>query len=336
MKTIVSLGRRVGVSWSIVLLFLLILYGSLAMGSVEIPAGDLLRIFLGHPPQDPTWTTIVLSFRLPKAVTAMVAGLALSVAGLQMQVLFGNPLAGPFVLGISSGASLGVALVVLLGQVGPWSRVLAASLGAALVLGLVMLIAGKVRNRERLLLLGLMFGYGVNSLVTILLHFSSRERIQAYLTWTFGSFAGIPWERMTLFVGVVLLGLLLALGLAKSLSLLLLGDMAAIGLGLRLQQVQWLTLVSTAILAGTVTAFCGPIAFLGVAVPHLARSLWNTSNLLRLLPAVMLLGAMLALLADWLAQVPGQDIVLPLNAVMAMIGAPIVIHAILQRGGNLG
>ena len=172
--------------------------------------------------------------------------------------------------------------------------------------------------------------------MTILLHFSSRERIQAYLTWTFGSFAGIPWERMTLFVGVVLLGLLLALGLAKSLSLLLLGDMAAIGLGLRLQQVQWLTLVSTAILAGTVTAFCGPIAFLGVAVPHLARSLWNTSNLLRLLPAVMLLGAMLALLADWLAQVPGQDIVLPLNAVMAMIGAPIVIHAILQRGGNLG
>ena len=163
MKTIVSLGRRVGVSWSIVLLFLLILYGSLAMGSVEIPAGDLLRIFLGHPPQDPTWTTIVLSFRLPKAVTAMVAGLALSVAGLQMQVLFGNPLAGPFVLGISSGASLGVALVVLLGQVGPWSRVLAASLGAALVLGLVMLIAGKVRNRERLLLLGLMFGYGVRT-----------------------------------------------------------------------------------------------------------------------------------------------------------------------------
>ncbi len=335
-KTIVSFGRRVAVSWGIVLLFLPILYGSLAVGSVEIPVVDMLRIFLGQSPQDPTWTTIVLTFRLPKAVTAMVAGVALSVAGLQMQVLFGNPLAGPFVLGISSGASLGVALVVLVGQVGPWSRVLAASLGAALVLGLVMLMAGKVRNRERLLLLGLMFGYGVNALVTILLHFSSRERIQAYLTWTFGSFAGIPWERMPLFVGVVLLGLLLALGLAKSLNLLLLGDMAAIGLGLRLQRVQWLTLVSTAMLAGTVTAFCGPIAFLGVAVPHLARSLWNTSNLLRLLPGVMLLGAMLALLADWLAQVPGQDIVLPLNAVTAMVGAPIVTHAILQRGGNLG
>lgn len=329
-----SFGRRVGISWGVVLLFLLILYVSLAMGSVEIPAGDMLRIFWGQPPQDPTWATIVLTFRLPKAVTAMVAGVALSVSGLQMQVLFGNPLAGPFVLGISSGASLGVALVVLLGQVGPWSRVLAASLGAALVLGLVMLMARRVRSRERLLLLGLMFGYGVNALVTILLHFSSRERIQAYLTWTFGSFAGIPWQRMMLFVGLVLLGLLLAAGLAKSLNLLLLGDMTAIGLGLRLQRVQLLTLLSTAILAGTVTAFCGPIAFLGVAVPHLARSLWNTSNLLRLLPAVMLLGAMLALLADWMAQVPGQDIVLPLNAVMAIIGAPIVIHGILQRGNH--
>lgn len=329
-----SFGRRVGISWGVVLLFLLILYVSLALGSVEIPAGEMLRIFWGQPPQDPTWATIVLTFRLPKAVTAMVAGVALSVSGLQMQVLFGNPLAGPFVLGISSGASLGVALVVLLGQVGPWSRVLAASLGAAVVLGLVMLMARRVRSRERLLLLGLMFGYGVNALVTILLHFSSRERIQAYLTWTFGSFAGIPWQRMTLFVGLVLLGLLLAYGLAKSLNLLLLGDMTAIGLGLRLQRVQLLTLLSTAILAGTVTAFCGPIAFLGVAVPHLARSLWNTSNLLRLLPAVMLLGAMLALLADWMAQVPGQDIVLPLNAVMAIIGAPIVIHGILQRGSH--
>ncbi|KPQ39453.1 MAG: ABC-type B12 uptake system permease component BtuC [Phormidium sp. OSCR] len=329
-----SFGRRVGISWGVVLLFLLILYVSLAVGSVEIPAGEMLRIFWGQPPQDPTWATIVMTFRLPKAVTAMVAGVALSVSGLQMQVLFGNPLAGPFVLGISSGASLGVALVVLLGQVGPWSRVLAASLGAAVVLGLVMLMARRVRSRERLLLLGLMFGYGVNALVTILLHFSSRERIQAYLTWTFGSFAGIPWQRMTLFVGMVLLGLLLAAGLAKSLNLLLLGDMTAIGLGLRLQRVQLLTLLSTAILAGTVTAFCGPIAFLGVAVPHLARSLWNTSNVLRLLPAVMLLGAMLALLADWMAQVPGQDIVLPLNAVMAMIGAPIVTHAILQRGTN--
>ncbi|UCJ12562.1 MAG: iron ABC transporter permease [Phormidium sp. PBR-2020] len=331
-----KLDRRLGVSGGVFCLFLLILYVSLAMGSVEIPMGEMLRIFLGQSPQDPTWATIVLTFRLPKAVTAMVAGVALSVSGLQMQVLFGNPLAGPFVLGISSGASLGVALVVLLGQVGPWSRVLAASLGAAVVLGLVMLMARRVRSRERLLLLGLMFGYGVNALVTILLHFSSRERIQAYLTWTFGSFAGIPWERMTLFVGMVLLGLLLAAGLAKSLNLLLLGDMTAIGLGLRLQRVQLLTLLSTAILAGTVTAFCGPIAFLGVAVPHLARSLWNTSNLLRLLPAVMLLGAMLALLADWMAQVPGQDIVLPLNAVTAMIGAPIVTHAILQRGGTAG
>ncbi|WP_219729919.1 iron ABC transporter permease [Sodalinema gerasimenkoae] len=331
-----KLDRRLGVSGGVFCLFLLILYLSLAMGSVEIPMGEMLRIFLGQPPQDPTWATIVLTFRLPKAITAMVAGVALSVSGLQMQVLFGNPLAGPFVLGISSGASLGVALVVLLGQVGPWSRVLAASLGAAVVLGLVMLMARRVRSRERLLLLGLMFGYGVNSLVTILLHFSSRERIQAYLTWTFGSFAGIPWERMTLFAGMVLLGLLLAAGLAKSLNLLLLGDMTAIGLGLRLQRVQLLTLLSTAILAGTVTAFCGPIAFLGVAVPHLARSLWNTSNVLQLLPAVMLLGAMLALLADWMAQVPGQDIVLPLNAVTAVIGAPIVTHAILHRGGTPG
>ncbi len=323
--------RRFSIWWLFVGLFVVACGLNLSIGSVPIPLDEILKIVLGGEPETATWKTIVLTFRLPKLLTAIVAGTALSVAGLQMQTLFGNPLAGPFVLGISSGASLGVAIAVLVGSAGNWGRVLSASSGAAVVLGLIVIVAQQIRNRETLLLLGLMFGYAANALVTILLHFSSSERIQSYITWTFGSFGGVTWERMSVFGVTVFSGLGVAYLLAKPLNLLLLGEASARSLGLRVRELQFWTIASAAVLAGAVTAFCGPIAFLGVAVPHLSRALLKTSDTRHLLPAVTLLGATLAVLSDWVAQVPGTQTVLPLNAVTAMLGTPVVTHAILQR-----
>jgi iron complex transport system permease protein len=314
-------------------LLLLTLWLNLSVGSVPIPLGDMLTILLGGDPSQATWKTIVVSFRLPKALTAIATGVALPIAGLQMQTLFGNPLAGPFVLGIGSGASLGVAIVVLVGGAwaGSWGRVGAASLGAALVLVLVAIVAQRIRSRETLLLLGLMFGYATNAIVTILLHFSNPDRIQAYLMWTFGSFSGVTWDHLGVLAIAVTIGTIGACLLANPLNLLLLGETAARSLGLSVRAMFTGTIVSTAILVGAVTAFCGPIAFLGIAVPHLSRSLVRTSDVRVLIPTVALLGATLALLSDWLAQLPGLAVVLPLNAVTAILGTPIVVHAILRR-----
>ncbi|NJN61704.1 MAG: iron ABC transporter permease [Coleofasciculaceae cyanobacterium RL_1_1] len=314
-------------------LLILTLWLELSFGSVRIPLGEMLTILLGGEPTNPAWKTIVFSFRLPKALTAIATGIALPIAGLQMQTLFGNPLAGPFVLGIGSGASLGVAIVVLLGGVwaGSWGRVGAASLGATLVLVLVAIVAQRIRSRETLLLLGLMFGYATNAIVTILLHFSNPDQIQAYLIWTFGSFSGVTWDRLGVLGVAVMVGTIAACALANPLNLLLLGETTARSLGLSVRAIFIGTIISTAILVGAVTAFCGPIAFLGIAVPHLSRSLLRTSDVRQLIPTVALLGATLALLSDWLAQLPGLAVVLPLNAVTAILGTPIVVHAILRR-----
>jgi len=337
------ISRRAIATIGLVGLCVLALWLELSVGSVRIPFREVLAILLGGEPSIPTWKTIVLTFRLPKALTAIATGIALPVAGLQMQALFGNPLAGPFVLGIGSGASLGVAIVVTLSgtglfggmAIGSWGRVSAASLGAALVLALVMLVAQRIRSRETLLLLGLMFGYATNAIVTILLHFSNPDRIQSYLVWTFGSFGGVTWERLAVLGTVVALGVGVAVLLANPLNVLLLGENAARSLGVSVRAVFAGTLFGSALLVGAVTAFCGPIAFLGIAVPHLSRSLLKTADLRSLLPAVMLLGATLALFADWLAQLPGLAVVLPLNSVMAILGTPVVAQAILRRSRSL-
>ncbi len=326
-------SRTTIAAFSLGTLLLLTLWLELSVGSVRIPLGEMLTILLGGEPSNAAWKTIVFSFRLPKALTAIATGIALPIAGLQMQTLFGNPLAGPFVLGIGSGASLGVAIVVLVGGVwaGSWGRVGAASLGAALVLMLVAIVAQRIRSRETLLLLGLMFGYATNAIVTILLHFSNPDQIQAYLIWTFGSFGGVTWDRLGVLGAAVTIGTIAACALANPLNLLLLGETTARSLGLSVRAIFTGTIVSTAILVGAVTAFCGPIAFLGIAVPHLSRSLLRTSDVRKLIPTVALLGATLALLSDWLAQLPGLAVVLPLNAVTAILGTPIVVHAILRR-----
>ncbi len=322
---------------------------SLTFGSVDIPLREIVRILIGEEPARRSWATIILKFRLPKALTAMLAGSALAVAGLEMQTLFRNSLADPFVLGINSGASLGVALVVLsvgvagvtatsmlsgLGLAGNFGLVAAASLGAGLVLGIMLIASRNVRSSMTLLILGLMIGYATGAIVSLLLYFSISERIQAYISWTFGSFGGVTWSQLHVMAPVMLTGLALSFALAKPLNALLLGEAYARSMGLNVGHARVWIILSAALLSGTVTAFCGPIGFLGIAVPHLSRSLFNTSDHRVLVPACVLSGALLALVADIVAQVPGSQTVLPLNAVTALIGAPIVAWIILRRSGH--
>ncbi len=329
----------------ITLIFVFLL--DLALGSVHIPLSEVITTLLGGQAAKTSWTNIILKLRLPKALTASLAGAALGVSGLQMQTLFRNPLAGPFVLGISSGASLGVALVVLtaiaignpmflkdLGILGDFTLIVAASLGAALTLGIVLIVARRVQDTTTLLILGLLFGYATSAVVNILLGFSSSEQIQSYLIWTFGSFAGVSWNQMTVLAPVVLLGLIVALVLSKPLNALLLGESYARSLGLTVQKARFWIITSASVLAGTITAFCGPIAFLGVAIPHLCRSLFNTSDHRVLIPAVTMMGGILALIADLISQLPGSQIVLPLNAVTALIGTPVVTWIVLRRNSQ--
>ena len=316
---------------------------ALAVGSVNIPLNDIAAILSGGEATKASWATIVLKFRLPRAVTAVLAGAALGVSGLMMQTFFRNPLAGPFVLGISSGASMGVALAVLsvgtvggvllagIGLLGDMSIAAASIVGAALVMGLLLLIARRTRSSMTLLILGVMLGFLTNSVVSLLLFFSIPEQIQAYINWTFGSFAGVTWSELRIMAPAIIVGLLLALGLGKTLNALLLGETYARTLGVNVQRARVWIILATAILAGTVTAFAGPIGFLGIAVPHLCRSLFNSSDHRLLLPASILVGAILALLAAIIAEVPGSNLVLPLNAVTAVIGAPVVIAILLRR-----
>ncbi len=318
------------------------LVASLAAGSARVPLAEVVTILAGGEAERASWRGIVLDFRLPKALTATLAGAALAVSGLLMQTLFRNPLAGPYVLGVSAGASLGVAMVVLsvgagasrllagFGLAGDLGLVAAASAGSAAALGLVFLAARRVSTLT-LLILGVLFGYATSALVTVLVHFSLAERIQSYLTWTFGSFGGVTWSQLTILAPVLGAGLGLAALASKPLNALLLGESYAASMGVAVARARYLVLASTALLAGAVTAFCGPIAFLGVAVPHLVRGLLGSADHRLLIPASMLAGAAVALASDLVAQLPGSQAVLPLNAVTALIGAPVIAGVILRR-----
>lgn len=316
---------------------------SLATGSVTIPLDQIISILTGGEATRATWTTIILDFRLPKALTALLAGAALAVGGLQMQTLFRNPLAEPYVLGINAGASLGVALIVLtisstgtmllagIGLMGDLGIAAAAFIGSAAALLIVLTAAARVQSVTTLLILGLMFGFAVSAMVSLLLYFSIAERVQAYINWTFGSFGGVTWSQMPIFAVMIIVGLISAVVLTKPLNALLLGEHYARSLGVHIRQARMGVVVSTAFLTGSVTAFCGPIGFIGIAVPHLCRSLLHTSDHRTLIPAAALLGGIVALLADLVAQMPGGQVVLPLNAVTALLGAPIIITLILRR-----
>ena len=339
-----KLGLR---TWIVVLLIVILVVAfilSLTLGSVRIPPEQVLRILTGGDPDKASWTDVIFKFRLPKAVTAMLVGAALSVAGLQMQTLFRNPLADPFILGVSSGASLGVALVVLgtgagstlsfitgLNAFGDLSLAIAASLGSGLVLSAVLIVSRRVQNTLTLLILGLMFGYLTNAIVSLLIYFSQPERVQAFSLWAAGSFGGVTWNQMRVFSPVILSGLLISYVMIKPLNALLLGDEYARSLGLNVRRARFWIILSASLLAGVSTAFCGPVWFVGVAVPHVARSLLNTADHRSLLPASMLMGASFALVADVIAQSPGSQYVLPLNVVMSLFGVPIILWVILRQ-----
>ncbi len=341
-----------GVAASSKLIWMSLLFGLLSLfilnigtGSVTIPPQDILRILFGVEVQPPSWEKIVWLFRLPKAITAVLAGAALAVSGLLIQNLFRNPLAGPSVLGISAGASLGVALVVLWGASagisprlteglnlsGKASMLAFAAMGAGTVLVAVMVLARKVKDVMTLLIVGILCGYAVNAAVSVLIHFSAAERIQAYTAWTFGSFGVVTWQDLILFTPIVALGILGCLFMGKPLNAMLLGENYARSMGLAVRPVRLAVILLTAMLAGSTTAFCGPVAFIGVAVPHFGRAVVGSADHRRLLPATALLGTVIALSADLLAQLPGSQVVLPLNAVTALLGSPVIVWLILRR-----
>ena len=341
-------GREFAGAKPLLLLALLAALGillslSLALGSASIPLEQIVTILLGGEAKHQSWGNIVLKFRLPKALTAALAGSALGLSGLLMQTYFRNPLAEPFVLGVSSGASLGVALIVLssgavggallagLGLAGDLLLTAAAGAGAALTMTLALLVAARVRSSVTLLLLGLMFGYFVGALVSLLLYFALPERIQAYVNWTFGSFSAVSAAQLPILAGVVTAGLLLAAALVKPLNALLLGEDYAQSLGINLKRARIGIVLATALLVSAVTAFCGPIAFIGIAVPHLARGLLGSSDHRLLLPGSCLAGACVALCAAILAELPGNNLVLPLNVVTAVLGAPVVMLVVMRH-----
>ena len=321
---------------------------SLVVGSTSIPWRRVVDILWSGGPASDGATLVVESVRLPRSLTAMFAGASLGVAGLQMQTLFRNPLADPFVLGVSSGASLGVALVVLgtgqgaatafgtaLGLRGDAVMIGAATAGALMVLGLVLLVSLRVSSQTTVLILGVMFGYAVAAVVTVLVAASTPERLQQWAQWGFGSFSGVTSTGLWLFGALTCAGVAIAAATTTPLNVLLLGDTYARSMGLAVGRLRFLTMVGASVLAAVVTAFCGPIAFLGMAVPHVCRGLLGTSDHRVLLWAVVMAGAVAALLTQMLAVLPGPAGVLPINAVTALLGAPIVV-VVLLRGCRRG
>lgn len=314
--------------------------GNIALGSVAIPLDEIIRTLSGGNASKNSWEYIILDYRLPKAITATLAGSALAISGLLMQTLFRNPLAGPFVLGISSGASLGVAILILGSSIlgvslgaalGNWALILAASLGSFGVLVMVIAAASRIKDTMALLIIGLMVGSLTAAVVSVLAYFSKAQELQRYIFWSFGSLGNLSWQALFILALCWLSGLLLTVLSIKALNAFLLGDAYAKTLGVNLKMSRLLIILATSLLAGSVTAFAGPIAFIGLAVPHLIRQVLPTTNHRVLVPAVMLGGAILLLICDTIASVPLSEYTLPINAITALVGAPIVIWLLVRK-----
>ena len=324
----------------LIAVLLICFVANINLGSVSIPVDEVFNSIFGTSNNE-SWQYIVKDYRLPKAFTAILVGSGLGISGLLMQTLFRNPLAGPFVLGISSGASLGVALIILGSGIfgglfatvlmSKWSVVIAASLGSFLVLLAVLLVSSKVRDTMAILIIGLMFGSITAAVVSVLSYFSSAEQLQQYIFWGFGSLGNLTWHELLIFFIIYCLGLLLTIVSIKALNTLLLGENYAKSLGLNIKQSRFIIIVATSLLAGTITAFAGPIAFIGLAIPHITRQLFNTSNHKVLLPAVFLFGAIVMLICDSIAQLPTSDYTLPINAITSIIGAPVVVWLLVRQ-----
>ena len=336
--------NKINISILITIIFLgiLLFFLNLFVGSVTIPFADLFKVFFGEE-SNSTVSTIVFEYRLPQAVTALFAGAALSVAGLLMQTLFRNPLADPSMLGISSGAGLGVAITILftgilggsaLSSFGLWSNIgvsIAAFLGATLVLMLILGFSSRVRNMTTLIIIGLMVSYLAGSLTDIMKFFSMKEDIHAFVIWGMGSFSAVGNTKLAFFSISIIIGLFASMFMSKNLNIMLLGDLYAENLGLNVKRNNLFVILVSGYLTAIVTAYCGPIAFLGLAIPHLTRFIFKTSDHRILVPAVMLIGMIVSLLCNLVARMPGFEGNLPINAVTAFIGAPIVIWVILRK-----
>lgn len=314
---------------------------NICLGSVNIPLEEVVNSFLGTPASKNSWEIILWNYRLPKAIMAILAGSGLAISGLLMQTLFRNPLAGPDVLGLSSGASLGVAFIVMGSAFLPsfaaefflsgYGMVLASSAGSFLVLMAVLAVSQKMRDTMSILVIGIMFGSFAAAFIGILTYFSSAEELQKFSFWSLGSLGNQSWTEISILFFTIIIGLLLSVSVVKSLNALLLGEKYAASLGIQLKKIRLIIILATSLLAGSITAFAGPIAFVGLAVPHLARIIFQTSDHKILFWASLLSGAIVLLICDTICQMPGQNFTLPINAITSIVGAPVVIWLLVRK-----
>ena len=314
---------------------------NISLGSVSIPLHETFNAIIGGDLSNESSKYIIWNYRFPKAFTAILVGSGLALSGLLMQTLFRNPLAGPFVLGISSGASLGAALLIMgatlfsgvfsFGIINDISLAIASSMGSFLVLLIVVVVALRIKDTMALLIIGLMFGSITAAIVSVLSYFTDAEKLQQYIYWSFGSVGNLSWHQLLLLSIIVLIGIILSIIAIKPLNSLLLGENYARSMGVNLKKSRYLIIIATGLLAGAITAYAGPIAFIGLAVPHLTRQIFNTTDHKVLVPAVLVYGAILMLICDTIAQLPSSANVLPINAITSIVGAPVVIWLLVRK-----
>jgi iron complex transport system permease protein len=322
---------------SLTLLFLL----NISLGQISIPIKDVVKSITGSEASKQSWEYIIINYRLPKAITAILVGMGLSVSGLLMQTLFRNPLAGPYVLGLSSGSSLAVAFVILGAGflpsllsdyfLSPYGIMIASCLGSLLVLLLVLLVSERLRDTMSILIVGLMFSSFAGAIVSVLTYFSSAEQLQKFTFWSMGSLGNLSWMQVGILFVSVLIGLFLSIANIKPLDALLLGENYAKSMGVNYSKARLSIMIATSILAGSITAFAGPIAFVGLAVPHMSKILFKTSKHLILFWSTLLLGAIIMLFCDIASQIPGTTVILPINAITSIVGAPVVIWLLIRK-----
>ncbi|MFV8343129.1 iron chelate uptake ABC transporter family permease subunit [Flavobacterium sp. XS2P39] len=319
----------------------LLFFTNISFGSITIPFKEIYNSLTGGQASKSTWEYIIINYRLPKAITAVLVGMGLSISGLLMQTLFRNPLAGPYVLGLSSGASLGVAFVLLGASLLPpflstvllssYGVVLASTFGSSIVLLAVLMVSQRLRDTMAILIVGLMFGSFTSAIVGVLTYFSSAEQLQKFTFWSMGNLGNLSWSAIVILTFCVGIGLVLSLFSIKPLNALLLGENYAKSLGLNFRKTRLIIIFATSILAGSITAYAGPIAFIGLAVPHIAKLVFQTSNHSVLYWSTLLFGASIMLICDIISELPGLEIILPINAVTSIIGAPVVIWLLVKK-----
>ncbi|HPY67962.1 MAG TPA: iron ABC transporter permease [Bacteroidales bacterium] len=332
-------GRRIYILAILTLFLFVLLFLDIFLGSVTIAPSEVINAFFGNC--DSNIATIVLKFRLPKAITAILVGMALSMSGLQMQTFFRNPMAGPYVLGVSSGASLGVAIVIMgfysgiapadLMTLGNWVLTLAAWLGAGAVMILIMAISVRIKDVMTILIIGIMLASGLSAVVSILQYFSNETMLKAYVVWTMGSLGNLSSGQLKVLAITVITGIILSIFLIKVLNALQMGENYASSVGVNIRLARVIVFACSCILAGSVTAFCGPIGFIGIAIPHIVRNLFRTSDHKILVPGSIITGGVVMLLCDIISQLPGSDRVLPVNSVTALVGIPVVVWIVIRN-----